>query len=299
MTMNAEEARLYIAQQNLLKSPCLHSPYGEYERGLLSCLAHGTGHEDRTGVGTISQFGHMMRFPLMPRPLDGSDPFSGELMTFPMITSKKVHFKSVAHELIWMLSGETNIRYLKENKVTIWDEWADPNGDLGPVYGKQWRSHNGVDQIKWVIDEIRKNPDSRRLLVSAWNPKDMPDQKLPPCHVQFQFYVRHGKISCKMDMRSNDVFLGLPFNIAQYALLTGMVAHCTGLIPHELIVSVCDFHIYRNHLPQVIEQLGREPRPYPHLRITGEHEYPWEIKFDDLEVVNYDSWPAIKGDVAV
>jgi thymidylate synthase len=294
----AQEAVEYIAQQNLTKCPCLVSPTGEYERGLISILTYGTPHEDRTGVGTISIFGHMMRFPLMPTPLDGDDPFSEQLPIFPLIGTKKVHLRSIIHELIWMLSGDTNIKYLKEHGVTIWDEWVDENGSIGPGYGKQWRDNNGVDQIKWVVDEIRRNPDSRRLLVSAWNPRDVPQMKLPPCHVQFQFYVRNGKLSCKMDIRSSDAFLGLPFNIAQYSLLTTMIAHCTNLVPHELVITMGDLHIYRNHLPQVVTQLGREPRPYPRIKISGKHEYPWEIKYEDIELIGYDPHPAIKGDVA-
>jgi len=250
------------------------------------------GHEkgDRTGTGTLSVFGHQMRFDLA----DG----------FPLVTTKKLHLRSIIHELLWFLAGDTNIGYLKENRVSIWDEWADANGDLGPVYGKQWRSWpnpNGtdVDQISWLIDEIRRNPDSRRLVVSAWNPADLDRMALAPCHCLFQFYVAGGKLSCQLYQRSADVFLGVPFNIASYALLTHMVAQVTGLEPGDFVHSFGDAHLYSNHLEQAREQLSREPRPLPRLRLDPRVDDIFGFRFKDITIEGYDPHPAIRAPVAV
>lgn len=250
------------------------------------------GHEkgDRTGTGTLSVFGHQMRFDLA----DG----------FPLVTTKKLHLRSIIHELLWFLAGDTNIAYLKENRVSIWDEWADENGDLGPVYGKQWRSWpnpNGadVDQISWLIDEIRRNPDSRRLVVSAWNPADLDRMALAPCHCLFQFYVAGGKLSCQLYQRSADVFLGVPFNIASYALLTQMVAQVTGLEPGDFVHSFGDAHLYSNHLEQAREQLSREPRPLPRLRLDPAVDDIFGFRFEDITIEGYDPHPAIRAPVAV
>jgi thymidylate synthase len=253
-------------------------------------LQEGTRKEDRTGTGTISVFGHQMRFDLS----EG----------FPLLTTKKLHTKSIVHELLWFLKGDTNIRYLQENGVRIWNEWADENGELGPVYGKQWRSFPGpdgktVDQIQWVVDEIKRNPDSRRLVVSAWNPAQMDEMALPPCHCLFQFYVADGKLSCQLYQRSGDTFLGIPFNIASYALLTHMVAHVTGLQPGEFIHTIGDAHLYLNHLEQVKEQLTREPLPLPTLKLNPEVTSIFDFTYDDIEFVNYQAHPHIKGDVSV
>jgi thymidylate synthase len=253
-------------------------------------LEHGVQRADRTGTGTLSIFGYQMRFNLE----EG----------FPLVTTKKLHLRSIIHELLWFLRGETNIRYLHEHKVTIWDEWADENGDLGPIYGKQWRSFAGangktVDQIQWVIDEIRRNPTSRRLVVSAWNPPELEEMALPPCHVLFQFYVADGKLSCQLYQRSADTFLGVPFNIASYALLTHMVAHVTGLGVGEFIHTLGDAHIYLNHLDQVREQLTREPYPLPKLVLNPEVKSIFDFTYDDIQIVNYRSHPAIKGEVSV
>ncbi len=228
-------------------------------------LTEGTTKKDRTGTGTISIFGHQMRFDLN----EG----------FPLVTTKKIHTKSIIYELLWFLQGSTNVRYLQENGVRIWDEWADEQGELGPVYGKQWRSFSGpngetVDQIQWVIDEIRRNPDSRRLIVSAWNPAELTDMALPPCHCLFQFYVAQGKLSCQLYQRSGDTFLGIPFNIASYALLTHMVAHVTGLKPGEFVHTLGDAHLYLNHLDQVKEQMTRTPFALPTLRLNFELQSP-------------------------
>lgn len=253
-------------------------------------LDEGVKKEDRTGTGTISVFGHQMRFDLS----DG----------FPLITTKKLHTKSIFHELLWFLSGDTNIGYLQENGVRIWNEWADENGDLGPVYGKQWRSFAGrdgktVDQIKWVVEEIKRNPDSRRLIVSAWNPAELDEMALPPCHLLFQFYVADGKLSCQLYQRSADTFLGVPFNIASYALLTQMMAHVTGLEPGEFVHTLGDAHLYLNHVEQVKLQLTREPKPLPKLKLNPEVKSIFDFTFDDIEVVDYDAHPHIKGEVAV
>ena len=246
--------------------------------------------EDRTGTGTQSVFGYQMRFNLA----DG----------FPLLTTKKVHLKSIIHELLWFISGDTNIKYLRENGVTIWDEWADENGDLGPVYGHQWRSWpapdgRSIDQLSQVIETIKRNPDSRRLLVTAWNPGEVDKMALPPCHCLFQFYVAHGKLSCQLYQRSADVFLGVPFNIASYALLTMMIAQVCGLEPGEFIHTTGDTHIYRNHFEQVALQLSREPRPLPRMLLNPDVKSVFDFKYEDFTLEGYDPWPAIKAPVAV
>ena len=246
--------------------------------------------EDRTGTGTQSVFGYQMRFNLS----DG----------FPLLTTKKVHLKSIIHELLWFISGDTNIKYLKDNGVTIWDEWADENGDLGPVYGHQWRSWpapdgRSIDQLSQVVDMIKNNPDSRRLLVSAWNPGEVDKMALPPCHCLFQFYVANGKLSCQLYQRSADVFLGVPFNIASYALLTMMIAQVCGLEPGEFIHTTGDTHIYRNHFEQVALQLSREPRALPTMRLNPEVKSIFDFKYEDFTLEGYDPWPVIKAPVAV
>jgi len=253
-------------------------------------LDNGTQKHDRTGTGTISVFGYQMRFNLQ----DG----------FPLVTTKKLHLKSIIHELIWFLTGDTNIKYLKDNGVRIWDEWADADGNLGPVYGYQWRSWptpdgGHIDQIKQLIDMIKKNPDSRRLIVSAWNVADVNQMALPPCHTLFQFYVLDGKLSCQLYQRSADIFLGVPFNIASYALLTMMVAQVCDLQPGDFIHTFGDAHIYNNHLDQVKLQLSREPRPLPTMKINPDVKDIFGFKFEDFELENYDPWPHIKGAVAV
>ncbi|MFY0542511.1 thymidylate synthase [Brevibacillus sp. H7] len=253
-------------------------------------LANGVRKEDRTGTGTISVFGYQMRFDLS----DG----------FPLLTTKKLHTRSIVHELLWFLSGSTNIRYLQENGVRIWNEWADENGELGPVYGKQWRSFSGpdgktVDQIQWVVEEIKRNPDSRRLVVSAWNPTEIDQMALPPCHCLFQFYVANGKLSCQLYQRSGDIFLGIPFNIASYALLTHMVAHVTGLKPGEFVHTIGDAHLYLNHLEQVNEQLTREPLPLPTLQLNRNVQSLFDFTYEDIQFLHYEAHPHIKGDVSV
>lgn len=253
-------------------------------------LAEGTKKDDRTGTGTISLFGHQMRFDLSKG--------------FPLLTTKKLHMKSVIYELLWFLQGSTNIRYLQENGVRIWNEWADEQGELGPVYGKQWRSFSGpdgktVDQIQWIIDEIKRNPHSRRLVVSAWNPTEIDQMALPPCHCLFQFYVSEGKLSCQLYQRSGDTFLGIPFNIASYALLTHMIAHVTNLEPGEFIHTIGDAHLYVNHLEQVHEQLSRNPLPLPTLKLNPEVTSIFEFNYEDIELINYEAHPHIKGSVSV
>ena len=253
-------------------------------------LKHGTARDDRTGTGTLSVFGYQMRFDLG----DG----------FPLVTTKKVHTKSVVHELLWFLRGDTNIRYLRDNGVSIWDEWADENGELGPVYGHQWRHWPApggaqVDQIADVLRMIRETPDSRRMIVSAWNAGDLPRMRLPPCHALFQFYVANGRLSCQLYQRSADIFLGVPFNIASYALLTQMIAHVTGLAPGEFIHTLGDAHLYRNHLDQARLQLTREPRPLPSLTLNPAVRDLFAIRYDDIALQNYDPHPAIKAPVAV
>ncbi len=253
-------------------------------------LENGVKKEDRTGTGTISTFGYQMRFNLQ----EG----------FPLITTKKLHTKSIIHELLWFLKGDTNIKYLQENGVRIWNEWADENGELGPVYGHQWRSwpaHDGtsIDQISNVIHQIKNNPDSRRLIVSAWNVADVDNMALPPCHCFFQFYVAEGKLSCQLYQRSADVFLGVPFNIASYALLVYMVAQVTDLEVGEFVHTFGDVHIYLNHLEQVKEQLQREPRPLPVLKINKDVKSIFNFTFDDFSIENYHPHPHIKGVVSV
>ena len=252
--------------------------------------ANGVMKEDRTGTGTQSVFGYQMRFNLA----DG----------FPLLTTKKVHLKSIIHELLWFIAGDTNIRYLRENGVTIWDEWADENGDLGPVYGHQWRSWptpdgRVIDQLSNVIDLIQHHPDSRRMLVSAWNPGEIDQMALPPCHCLFQFYVADGKLSCQLYQRSADVFLGVPFNIASYALLTLMMAQVCGLQPGEFIHTTGDTHIYKNHFEQVALQLSREPRPRPVMKLNPDVKSIFDFRYEDFTLEGYDPWPAIKAPVAV
>ena len=253
-------------------------------------LDKGLKKEDRTGTGTLSVFGHQMRFNLQ----DG----------FPLVTTKKLHLKSIIHELLWFLAGDTNTKYLLDNGVRIWNEWADENGDLGHIYGYQWRSwpdYSGgsIDQISEVIESIKHNPDSRRMLVSAWNVADLPNMNLPPCHAFFQFYVADGKLSCQLYQRSADSFLGVPFNIASYALLTMMMAQVTGLQPGEFVHTMGDTHIYTNHIDQVKLQLSREPFPLPEMKINPEVKNIFDFKYNDFELINYQAHPHIKGDVAI
>jgi thymidylate synthase len=262
----------------------------QYLQLLQHILDNGVEKSDRTGTGTISTFGYQMRFNLQKG--------------FPLVTTKKLHLKSIIHELLWFLKGETNIAYLKENGVSIWDEWADANGELGPVYGKQWRSWEGangqtIDQITDVVNQIKKNPDSRRLIVSAWNVAELPQMALMPCHALFQFYVANGKLSCQLYQRSADVFLGVPFNIASYALLTMMMAQVCGLQPGEFIHTFGDVHIYSNHLEQVKLQLTREPHPLPTMRINPDVQSIFDFKYEDFQLENYQFHPAIKAPVAV
>ncbi len=262
----------------------------QYHQLCQEILTNGVKKEDRTGTGTISIFGHQMRFPLQ----DG----------FPMVTTKKLHMKSIVHELIWFISGETNISYLQENGVRIWNEWADEDGNLGPVYGAQWRSFpkpdgTTVDQLADVIEQIKVNPDSRRLIVSAWNPGQLEEMALPPCHLLFQFYVADGKLSCQLYQRSADVFLGVPFNIASYALLTHMIAHVCKLEVGDFVHTLGDAHIYSNHLDQVNLQLSRNPKPLPTIRFAREVERIEDFTFDDIIIEGYDPDPHIKGVVAV
>ena len=253
-------------------------------------MENGVDKEDRTGTGTRSVFGYQLRCNLA----DG----------FPLLTTKKVHLKSIIYELLWFLRGDTNVRWLQEHGVRIWNEWADENGDLGPVYGSQWRAWpdgNGgtIDQIAQVIDQIRNTPDSRRIMVSAWNVAEVPTMKLPPCHSLFQFYVADGKLSLQLYQRSADLFLGVPFNIASYALLLMMVAHVTGLEPGEFIHTFGDAHIYRNHFDQIREQLSREPRPLPRMVLNPDVKSIDDYKYEDFTLEGYDPWPAIKGEVSV
>jgi thymidylate synthase len=253
-------------------------------------LEHGARKQDRTGTGTLSIFGAQLRFDLS--------------RSFPLLTTKKVHLKSITHELLWFLKGETNTKYLKENGVTIWDEWADKNGDLGPVYGYQWRSWPAadgrhIDQITQVIEQIRKTPDSRRMIVSAWNVGDLDKMALMPCHAFFQFYVANGRLSCQLYQRSADFFLGVPFNIASYSLLTLMVAQVTGLKPGELVHTFGDTHLYLNHLEQAREQLSREPRPLPTMKLNPAVKSIFDFKYEDFTLAGYDPHPAIKAPIAV
>ena len=253
-------------------------------------LEHGARKNDRTGTGTLSIFGAQLRFDLG--------------VGFPLLTTKKVHLKSIIHELLWFLKGDTNTRYLKENGVTIWDEWADAKGELGPVYGHQWRSWptpdgRHIDQVSQVLEQIRKNPDSRRMIVSAWNVADLPKMALLPCHAFFQFYVAGGRLSCQIYQRSADLFLGVPFNIASYALLTLMVAQVCGLKPGDLVHTFGDTHLYSNHLDQAHEQLSREPRRLPVMRLNPAVKDLFQFKYEDITLENYDPHPAIKAPVAV
>ncbi|MBX9598564.1 MAG: thymidylate synthase [Burkholderiales bacterium] len=262
----------------------------QYHDLLRYVLNNGQEKHDRTGTGTISCFGYQMRFDLNAG--------------FPLVTTKKVHLKSIIHELLWFLRGDTNIKYLVENGVSIWNEWANPNGELGPVYGKQWRSWQGVngeviDQISWVIDEIKSNPDSRRLIVSAWNVGELSQMALAPCHAFFQFYVNNGKLSCQLYQRSADVFLGVPFNIASYAILTMMIAQVCNLEVGEFIHSFGDVHIYSNHLEQVNLQLSRTPKALPWLKINPAIKSIFDFEYSDFELIGYEADPAIKAPVAV
>ncbi len=253
-------------------------------------LDNGEQRADRTGTGTISVFGHQMRFNLATG--------------FPVLTTKKLHLKSIIHELLWFLAGDTNIKYLKDNGVRIWDEWADADGNLGHIYGYQWRSWptpdgRHIDQISQLIADIRNNPTSRRLIVSAWNVGELDQMNLPPCHILFQFYVNNGKLSCQLYQRSADIFLGVPFNIASYALLTMMVAQVTGVRPGDFVYTLGDAHIYNNHIEQVKLQLSREPYPLPQMSINPDVTSIFDFKYDDFQLVNYQSHPHIKGEVSV
>jgi thymidylate synthase len=253
-------------------------------------LEHGSEKADRTGTGTRSVFGWQMRFDLS--------------RGFPLVTTKKLHLRAIIHELLWFLQGSTNIAYLRDNKVSIWDEWADADGELGPVYGKQWRSWKGangqtIDQIQWVVDEIRRNPDSRRLIVSAWNVADLPQMALMPCHSLFQFYVADGKLSCQLYQRSADTFLGVPFNIASYALLTLMVAQVCGLKPGEFVHTFGDVHLYNDHIEQAKLQLTREPRPLPTMEIDPSVTDLFAFRFEHFTLKDYDPHPHIKASVSV
>ncbi len=262
----------------------------QYHDLMKHVLEHGAKKEDRTGTGTISVFGYQMRFDLQ----EG----------FPLLTTKKVHTKSIIHELLWFLQGDTNIKYLKDNGVSIWDEWADANGNLGPVYGHQWRSWptakgETIDQITKVVEMIKKTPDSRRLIVSAWNVADIDNMKLPPCHAFFQFYVANGKLSCQLYQRSADIFLGVPFNIASYALLTMMVAQVCGLKAEEFVHTLGDAHLYTNHIEQTKLQLSRDFRPLPSMKINPEVKNIFDFKYEDFTIENYNPHPHIKAAVAV
>ena len=261
-----------------------------YHDLLRRVLNEGARKTDRTGTGTLSVFGHQMRFDLAKG--------------FPLVTTKKLHLKSIIHELLWFLAGDTNIAYLKANGVSIWDEWADENGELGPVYGKQWRSWakpdgGTVDQIRWLVEEIARNPDSRRLIVSAWNPADLDKMALAPCHCLFQFYVADGKLSCQLYQRSADIFLGVPFNIASYALLTHMLAQTSGLQVGDFVHSFGDAHLYLNHLEQAELQLSREIRPLPQLKLNPAVRSLFDFTFEDVAIEGYDPHPLIRAPVAV
>jgi len=262
----------------------------QYLELLRDVRQNGTTKSDRTGTGTLSVFGRQMRFDLSAG--------------FPLLTTKKLHVKSIIHELLWFLSGDTNIAYLKRHKVSIWDEWADERGELGPVYGRQWRAWRAsdgrvIDQMQWVVDEIGRNPDSRRLIVSAWNVGEVEAMALPPCHCLFQFYVAGGRLSCQLYQRSADLFLGVPFNIASYALLTLMMAQVTGLAPGDFVHSFGDVHLYSNHLAQADEQLSREPRPLPAMRLNSARRSLFDFVYVDFELTGYDPHPHIKAPVAV
>lgn len=257
----------------------------QYHDLLKHILEKGTWKDDRTGTGTVSTFGYQMRFDLSKG--------------FPLVTTKKLHIKSIIYELLWFLNGDTNVKYLQENGVRIWNEWSDEKGDLGPIYGKQWTDWNGVNQIEKAIETIKNNPNSRRIVVSAWNVPDLPKMALSPCHALFQFYAANGKLSCQLYQRSADAFLGVPFNIASYALLTHMVAQVCDLEVGEFIHTFGDVHIYSNHLEQVNLQLTRKPRPLPQLKLNPDVKDVFGFKYEDFEIVNYHPHPAIKGRVAV
>lgn len=262
----------------------------QYENLLRHVYENGTEKTDRTGTGTRSVFGYQMRFDLS----EG----------FPLVTTKKLHIRSIIHELLWFLSGSSNVKYLHDNNVTIWDEWADENGDLGSIYGVQWRSWPAtdgrhIDQIREAVNLIKNNPDSRRIIVCAWNVADLPKMALPPCHCLFQFYVADGRLSCQLYQRSADIFLGVPFNIASYALLTHMMAQQCDLVPGEFVWTGGDCHIYSNHFEQAKEQLSREPRQYPKLVINRHPASIFDYRFEDFEIVDYNPWPHIKAPVAV
>jgi thymidylate synthase len=262
----------------------------QYHELMERVLKHGLEKRDRTGTGTLSVFGHQMRFDLT----EG----------FPLVTTKKLHLKSIVYELLWFLAGDTNVRWLQEKGVSIWNEWADEEGELGPVYGQQWRSWpspdgKAIDQITWVVNEIGRNPDSRRLIVTAWNPADIEKMALPPCHCLFQFYVGAGRLSCQLYQRSADIFLGVPFNIASYALLTMMVAQVTGLKPGEFIHTFGDAHLYLNHLDQAREQLSRRPYPLPRMKLNPDVKGIFAFKYEDFALENYQAHPHIKAAVAV
>ena len=262
----------------------------QYLELLRHVLVHGARKSDRTGTGTLSVFGWQMRFGLQE--------------SFPLLTTKKLHLKSIIYELLWFLRGETNVRWLRERGVTIWDEWADANGELGPVYGYQWRHWKApdgrrIDQIAQVLESLRARPDSRRHIVTAWNPADVDRMALPPCHALFQFYVAEGRLSCQLYQRSADLFLGVPFNIASYALLTLMVAQVSGLAPGEFVHTLGDAHLYSNHLEQAREQLGRAPRPFPHMRLNPEVRDLFEFRYEDFTLTGYDPYPAISAPIAV
>ena len=262
----------------------------QYHDLLRHILDQGTRKTDRTGTGTVSVFGYQMRFDLQAG--------------FPLLTTKKVHTRSIIHELLWFIKGDTNIKYLKDNGVSIWDEWADEQGDLGPVYGKQWRSWAApdgrvIDQLTDVLSQLKKTPDSRRMIISAWNPADVPSMAPPPCHLLMQFYVADGKLSCQLYQRSADVFLGVPFNIASYALLTMMIAQECGYTAHEFIWTGGDTHLYLNHLEQVDTQLARQPRPLPTMRLNPDVKSVFDFTYADFTLENYEPYPAIKAPVAV
>jgi thymidylate synthase len=276
--------------KSLLNATEIRNPMRPYLDLLRHVLEHGTEKTDRTGTGTVSVFGAQLRFDLEAG--------------FPLVTTKKVHLKSIIHELLWFLKGDTNIKYLQDNGVSIWNEWARADGDLGPVYGHQWRSWPAadgrhIDQIAQVLEQLKKNPDSRRMIVSAWNVADLDKMALMPCHAFFQFYVAGGKLSCQLYQRSADMFLGVPFNIASYALLTLMIAQVCGLKPGDFVHTFGDTHIYLNHMDQVKEQLSREPRPLPQMKLNPAVKDLFAFRYEDFTLENYDPHPAIKAPVAV